>query len=451
MDGPYFGPFNPQTFLEPPITHASMFALEQFRLCTAEGEEIGLDMIHEDNANEAADIMASGLYWEGLVLFEESDRREISRNGLRQLQRFSEEQGMPVNWEENTRILLRAEYWRHAIILDNTKPQWPVSATVFIDTRSDGDPNAAGSEIGYRRFKVKRSPRFTQLSTKSLSQAVLYHIMTYISRVKGRHVSFDQRDVSWYASWFRQLYSKDPRVDFAELLRVQLESHAFVEVLVAHRRLISKGNVTLFMRRQRPVAAQSPELEDNVLRMQEEDELMDNEYGEEFDQYNRMTPAESVDISLDDGPRYQRNYRRSFSRSFTPIARTATRNYEESRDGSSSRSSRASSYDPDDLRRLIPVEMRGNNPVLPPSCIWHCPVSGCYTVLNLKGTLPRWALQLLDSNQIRFLRHGGFTARSGDAQHIFRTMLNAHYNDHLHRVGLTIVGDTLTRIEPSLL
>ncbi|CAG7847708.1 SubName: Full=Uncharacterized protein {ECO:0000313/EMBL:CCA67865.1} [Serendipita indica DSM 11827] len=291
MDGPYFGPFNPQTFLEPPITHASMFALEQFRLCTAEGEEIGLDMIHEDNANEAADIMASGLYWEGLVLFEESDRREISRNGLRQLQRFSEEQGMPVNWEENTRILLRAEYWRHAIILDNTKPQWPVSATVFIDTRSDGDPNAAGSEIGYRRFKVKRSPRFTQLSTKSLSQAVLYHIMTYISRVKGRHVSFDQRDVSWYASWFRQLYSKDPRADFAELLRVQLESHAFVEVLVAHRRLISKGNVTLFMRRQRPVAAQSPELEDNVPRMQEEDELMDNEYGEEFDQYNRMTPG----------------------------------------------------------------------------------------------------------------------------------------------------------------
>ena len=165
-------------------------------------------------------------------------------------------------------------------------------------------------------------------------------------------------------------------------------------------------------------------------------------------QRNRSVAESSLDIPLDDDDPGHRFDYRSPSPSFTPGVPVMARNYEvESESESLSRSSRAS-YDPDDLRRLIPPEMMKRNHVLPPSCIFHCPVPNCNTALDLKGKLPRWALQVLDKDQIKFLKRGGWTARSGDAQHIFRVMLNAHYVDHFYRLGLAIVGVSRASFTP---
>jgi hypothetical protein len=118
------GPFDATIFLIPPAATpnsatGSVLVVEQFQLWDGVRSEIGLDHIHPDRGIDAQ-ALSNGdeLNWKGKVLFSTANRnkKQISSVGLERLYAAAERDDIRLDWSKGFRVLLEAQYWRHAFI-----------------------------------------------------------------------------------------------------------------------------------------------------------------------------------------------------------------------------------------------------------------------------------------------------------------------------------------------
>jgi hypothetical protein len=86
-------------------------------------------------------------------------------------------------------------------------------------------------------------------------------------------------------------------------------------------------------------------------------------------------------------------------------------------------------------------------PTLPADCQWVCPVTGCFTLFNMKGKLPRKVLTQLTPQEIDLLTSRAFTAKSQKALSIFFVIVDVHYDEHLSKLGIVADKDVSKTIE----
>lgn len=112
------GPFHVQQFLVPSLrTHLphGVLSLEEFKLTLTRPDHapstIGLDDIHQNNAS-----VRGSLGWEGNVTFssQAKNRKQISRQGMQELQLQAQTKGFHLNWEVGFCVKLLGRYWRHS-------------------------------------------------------------------------------------------------------------------------------------------------------------------------------------------------------------------------------------------------------------------------------------------------------------------------------------------------